>query len=52
MGVYYVPYAPRRRALNPATGEGCQGQELPRLARKTPKGAQAGDAHVFVTGQR
>lgn len=28
MGVYHIPHAPRRRALNPAAGQGCPGQEL------------------------
>lgn len=37
MGVYHIPHDPRRRALNPATAEGCQGQELPAWLGRLPR---------------
>ena len=37
MEAYHVPHAPRRRALNPATGQGCQGQELPTWLGRLPR---------------
>lgn len=46
MGVYHIPRASMRGALNPAAvGQGCQGQELLAWLGRLPKEHREGMAH-------
>lgn len=41
LGVYSIPHSPRR-VLNPDTGQGCQGQELPGWLERIPRAHRQG----------